>query len=499
MADKLNLSKSRYIKGVQCPKMLWMDLHMREQFDESTMDEAILSTGNEVGDLAMGYYGDYVEVEFDGRDFDGMVARTQELLDAGTPVICEATFAYEGNLCMVDILRVEEDGVHIVEVKSTAHPKDIHYHDMAYQTWILQQCGLAVKSVSLMHLNNQYVRNGELDLSQLFVVRDCTVEVADMLYEVPFNVGAMQAVATQGAEPDLAVGQQCKSPYECGYRGWCWRNVPTPSVFDLSRIHMERALDLQAKGIVTLPKALEAGLIKSLRQRVQAECEVRDVEEIVDGKKVSEFLGTLSFPLYFLDFETWQPAIPPFDGAWPYEQIPTQYSLHVLREPDGKLEHYEFLASEHGDPRRSVAEHLVADIPMDICTLAYNMGFEKGCLRDLAELNPDLAAHLTNIADNMRDLIVPFQKGWYHNRSMGGSNSIKVVLPALFPNEPELDYHELEGVHNGVEAMNAFAALASMPVEEVARTREQLLRYCELDTYAMVRIWQRLRDVAEGR
>ncbi len=499
MAGSINLSKSRYTKGVQCPKMLWMDLHMREQFDESVMNEAILETGNEVGDLAMGYYGDYVEMEFNATDFNGMVERTQELLDAGTSVICEATFAYEGNLCMVDILRVEEDGVHIVEVKSSAHIKDIHYHDMAYQTWVVQQCALAVKSVSLMHLNSGYVREGELDLKQLFVVRDCTVEVAEMLPGVPHSIEAMRSVAAQDAEPDFAIGQQCKSPYECGYRGWCWRHIPRPSVFDLSRMQMKRALGLQAKGIVTLPEALEAGVVKAPRQRVQAECEVRGVSETVNGKGVSEFLATLSFPLYFLDFETWQPAIPPFDGTWPYEQVPTQYSLHVLREPEGELEHYEFLATEHGDPRRSVAEHLVADIPTGACTLAYNMSFEKGRIKELASLFPDLASHLNDIADNICDLLVPFQKGWYYSRAMGGFNSIKAVLPALFPNDPELDYHALEGVHNGTEAMNAFAALASMQPEEAAHTREQLLRYCELDTYAMVKIWQRLRDVAEGR
>lgn len=498
MPCSLNLSKSRYTKGVQCPKMLWMDLHMREQFDDSVMNEGILVAGNEVGDLAMGYYGDYVEVEFDASDFDGMARRTRELLDAGTPNICEATFAFEGNLCMVDILRVEEDGVHIVEVKSSTHTKDIHYHDMAYQTWVVQQCGLAVKSVSLMHLNGRYRRKGELDLRQLFTVIDCTADVVGMLADVPYAIDGLRATATQDDEPEVAIGQQCKSPYECGYRGWCWRSVPKPSVFDLSRMQMSKALELQAKGVVTLPEALEAGVVKSPRQRVQAECEARGVAEIVDRNKVAEFLGTLSFPLYFLDFETWQPAIPPFDGVWPYEQIPTQYSLHVLREPDGEIEHYEFLAAEHGDPRRSVAEHLVADIPAGVCTLAYNMGFEKGRIRELAELYPDLAPHLLDIADNMRDLLVPFQKGWYYSRAMGGSSSIKAVLPALFPNDPELDYHTLEGVHNGAEAMNAFAALASMPPEEAERTREQLLRYCELDTYAMVKIWQRLREAVEG-
>ena len=175
------LSKSRYTKGVQCPKMLWMDLHMPEQFDRSVMNEAVLQTGSDVGDVAMGYYGDYVEIPYDPTNWDGMIARTRELVSAGTPIVCEATFSYDGNLCMVDILRVEPDGVHIVEVKSSTHINDIYYHDMAYQTWVLLRCGLNVKSVSLMHLDNQYVRHGELDLQQLFEVEDCTDEVFSML------------------------------------------------------------------------------------------------------------------------------------------------------------------------------------------------------------------------------------------------------------------------------------------------------------------------------
>ena len=176
----MNLSKSRYTRGVQCPKMLWMEQHMPDEFDPSVMNEAVLKTGNEVGDLAMGYYGPFVEVPFDDTDYDGMIARTQELLDEGTPNIAEATFSYDGNLCMVDILRVEPDGVRIVEVKSSTHINEIYYHDMAFQTWVLSMLGLNVKSVSLMHLNGAYVRHGALDLQQLFTPEDCTSAVMAM-------------------------------------------------------------------------------------------------------------------------------------------------------------------------------------------------------------------------------------------------------------------------------------------------------------------------------
>ncbi|MBR3325913.1 MAG: DUF2779 domain-containing protein [Atopobiaceae bacterium] len=490
----MRLSKSSYTQGIQCPKMLWMDCHMSEMRDESVMNQDVLDTGNEVGDLAMGYFGDYVEVPYDPADFDGMIRRTEELIANGVPNVCEATFAYDGNLCMVDILRVEADGVHIVEVKSSTHINDIYFHDMAYQTWVLDKCGMAVKSISLMHLNSRYVRKGELDLHELFVVEDCTAQVAEMIADVERTALALKKVAAQDDEPKIAIGRQCKSPYECGYLAWCWRHLPNPNVFDLCRIRMDKALKLISQGVVSLKDATGKGMVTNQRQKAQVACEVQDVEFKIDAPKVKEFLDTLTFPLYFLDFETMQPAIPPFDGTWPYQQIPTQYSLHVLRAPNAELEHYEFLAEAKGDPRRSVAEHLVASIPLNACTLAYNMGFEKGRIRELADAFPDLAPHLLNIAENMHDLMVPFSKGWYYVRAMGGSNSIKAVLPALFPDDPELDYHALEGVHNGGEAMRAFEDLYGMDPGEAAIVREQLLRYCELDTLAMVRVWEKLRE-----
>ena len=491
---EMRLSKSSYTQGIQCPKMLWMDCHMSEMRDESVMNQDVLDTGNEVGDLAMGYFGDYVEVPYDPADFDGMIRRTEELIANGVPNVCEATFAYDGNLCMVDILRVEADGVHIVDVKSSTHINDIYFHYMAYQTWVLDKCGMAVKSISLMHLNSRYVRKGELDLHELFVVEDCTAQVAEMIADVERTALALKKVAAQDDEPKIAIGRQCKSPYECGYLAWCWRHLPNPNVFDLCRIRMDKALKLISQGVVSLKDATGKGMVTNQRQKAQVACEVQDVEFKIDAPKVKEFLDTLTFPLYFLDFETMQPAIPPFDGTWPYQQIPTQYSLHVLRAPNAELEHYEFLAEAKGDPRRSVAEHLVASIPLNACTLAYNMGFEKGRIRELADAFPDLAPHLLNIAENMHDLMVPFSKGWYYVRAMGGSNSIKAVLPALFPDDPELDYHALEGVHNGGEAMRAFEDLYGMDPGEAAIVREQLLRYCELDTLAMVRVWEKLRE-----
>ena len=493
------LSKSRYTSGVQCPKMLWMKQHMPEQFDDSVLNEAVLTTGSAVGDLAMGYYGPFTEVPFAEGRLQDMIECTAQLLAAGTPVICEASFSYDGNFCSVDILRVEPDGVRITEVKSSTHLKPINLHDMAFQTWVLTSLGLRVKSVGLMHVNNAYVRAGELDLQQFFTVEDCTAQVMAMLPEVGPRVAMLKATADADAEPDIPIGPQCKNPYPCGYSGWCWRELPRPCVFDLCGIRTDRAFKLLGQGVVSFEDVKAAKVRLTPRQAAQVRAELEDLHALTRVAEVREFLDGLRYPLYFLDFETWQPAVPPFDGVRPYQQIPTQYSLHIRQAPGEPPDHREFLAEAGADPRRAVAEHLVADIPADACTLAYNKTFEQGRLTELAAAFPDLAEHLLAIRDGMVDLIDPFKSGACYVRTQGGSNSIKEVLPALFPDDASLDYHALEGVHNGSEASAAFADLADMPPEEAARTREQLLRYCELDTLAMVRVLDKLYELAEPR
>ncbi|MBQ9954606.1 MAG: DUF2779 domain-containing protein [Eggerthellaceae bacterium] len=493
----MNLSKSRYTRGVQCPKMLWMEAHRPECFDASVLNQAVLDTGNLVGDLAMGRFGSFIEIPFIEHGFSEMARLTREHLDAGVPVICEATFEFEGNLCMVDILLVEGDGVSIVEVKSSTSVHDIYLHDAAFQTWVLTQCGLNVKSVSVMHLNRSYEREGELDLGALFTRVDVTDVVMDMQDEVELRIAKLKDVADAEDEPACEIGPHCGHPYECGYRSWCWRNLPSPNVFDLGGVGIKRGfVSYYNKGIVTFEDALAKEAKLNARQQLQVVCALRyDMEEydaIVDKQAVGEFLSTLSYPLYFLDFETIQPAIPPFDGVHPFDQIPTQYSLHCIEYEGGPLTHREFLAKEGTDPRRDLAEALARDIPPKACVLAYNMSFERSQVMALAVRFPDLADRLRPIHACMRDLMVPFRDGAYYVPAMNGSYSIKAVLPALFPHDPELDYHALEGIHNGSEAMNAFLGLEMRSAEEIERTRNQLLAYCKLDTLAMVRIWEKL-------
>ena len=492
----MNLSKSRYLRGIQCPKILWLDRNKSEVGDDSGLDQAVLVTGNKVGDLAMGYYGAYTEVPY-SEDKSVMIAETKRLLDAGTKVICEASFAHDGNFCSVDILRVRKSGVEIIEVKSATAVKDIYYDDVAYQYYVLASGGLNVKKVSVMHINNEYERQGELDIKGLFTVHNCTKEARSMQADVATNIAMFKASAEAETEPEMEIGDQCSNPYDCAYSSYCWQDIPQNNIFDISGqgIRNEKKMELYSRGIVSFEQLLESGEYLNRIARLQVESFVNNSPPHIDRDEISLFLETLSYPLYFLDFETFQEAIPSFDGQRPYMQIPFQYSLHIQETPGGPLRHKEFLAEEGADPRREFAERLCADIPVDVCVLAYNMSFEKRHIREQAERFDDLSAHLMRIHDNVRDLMRPFQKRAYYSREMGGSYSIKQVLPALFPDEAELDYDALDLIHEGGEAMAAYADLPGKPPEERQRIRAALLAYCRLDTLAMVRILEKLHAV----
>ena len=511
----VNLSKSRYTAYCQCPKNLWLGVYHPEKMDK--IDPALqarFESGAHVGELAKQLFPGTVDVSTrigEALDLKAMIEKTQQCLIDGTEVIAEASFAYEGCYCAVDLLRREGDGWAIYEVKSTTNkddkkdkPKkfDKYFPDIAYQTWVLRQCGINVTGINLVCLNRDYVRQGELDLQQLFAIINMHEAVENELANVPIQVPAALRVLAQEMEPDIDLSKNCEKPYKCAFWKYCTeqRNLPKDSVFKVygSKRKGDPPFNISEKlahyyaGRVSYDDLVDQPL--GIIQRLQVERKTH-----IDRDGIRSFLDCLTYPLYFLDFETMQDVVPQYDGTHPCMQIPFQYSLHVKRSADAAYEHYEFLSPSDGsDPRRSLAEQLCRDIPMNVCTLAYNMSFEQGRIDDLAKMYPDLAEHLRNIRKNIHDLLVPFRNGFYYLPAMGGSFSIKSLLPALFPNEPTLNYHDLdERCQNGGDAMTIFPRIQHMEPEEAAASREALLRYCELDTWAMVKVWEKLKSCVQ--
>ena len=494
----MNFSKSRYASYRACPKQCWLKLHKPEEERISADTLSRMKTGSEAGELARGLFGEYAltEIIVDGKqNLPAMIERTKELMIQNTPVICEAAFNYNGLYCAVDILKRVGDGWAIYEVKSTTEGDDRYIPDVAYQKYVLEMCGVIVSGVYLVHLNKDYVRRGALDLQELFKCDDWAEKINDE-YAIIESVLEQAGLFLNGGEPGCFIGKQCLADPKCSFCDYCFRDMPQLSVFKL--YNFRRKISCFNRGIISFEDILNSGEKLTEVQRRQIEFALEGVKSTyIDKQMLRLFLSALSYPLYFLDFETEQSAIPKYDFSSPYDQIPFQYSSHYIEREGGELKHREFLGDSINDPRRALVERLVEDIPKDVCVVAYHSPFEKERLKELAQIFPDLAEHLLNIMEHIVDLKKPFTDGYYYNAAMGSSFSIKSVLPAVFPDDPELNYHNLEGVHNGSEAMNIYPEIAKMPPEEAAKARENLLKYCALDTFAMVKLWQKLVEVSK--
>lgn len=346
---------------------------------------------------------------------------------------------------------------------------------------------------SIVYINNKYIRHGELNLSELFNIEDVTDIVQEKQKEIEAKIKEINKYMKQEDEPKQEIGMQCFKPYQCQFWKYCTKHLQEHNVFQIRKMHKDKALKFYYEGKINFKNLLEEEMNWKFKQQI--EVQEFNYEPHIDKQKIREFMKNLYYPIYFLDFETMQPAIPESDNSKPYQQIPFQYSLHHIEKENGKLFHKEFLAESGTDPRRKLAEQLVKDIPKDVCTTAYNMSFEKGRIKELAEIFPDLSEHLMNIHDHIQDLMIPFSERMYYCKDMQGSYSIKYVLPALFSNDPELNYHNLPLIHNGGEAMNIFPKIKDMSKEEQKRARYGLLKYCELDTYAMVKVWEKLKEI----
>lgn len=502
------LSKSRYTAYCQCPKNLWLGVYHPEYASEvDSMTQARFETGSAVGELAKQLFPGTEDVTTHyadgGLDLTAMQEKTQRLMAEGVACIAEAAFAHDGCYCAVDLLRREGDGWAIYEVKSSTYKGEdkkgeeaplVYLQDIAYQRYVLERCGVKVTGTYLVRLDRSYMRGDELDIHGLFHIKDVSRQIENEYLKLPNSIPVAKQVINSKEESQMPIGSHCNNPYRCAFFDHCVGELPTPNVFDLYRMDFDKKCRLYREGKVGF-ESLRGEKLTDM-QRIQVEYHLNNLP-LYDIDATRQYLAKLSYPLYFLDFETMMDAVPPYKGLHPYQQVPFQYSLHYIEHEGGEIKHKEFLGESGTDPRRALAEQLCNDIPMGVCTTAYNMGFECGRLEELAVAFPDLAEHLRDIASHIVDLIEPFRNKMYYLKDMNGSFSIKRVLPALFPNDDSLNYKNLAGnVKNGGEAMTIFPQIKDMSPTEAAAARESLLRYCELDTWAMVKVWEKLKEVA---
>jgi hypothetical protein len=504
--DKL-LTKSFYIRGLQCKKSLWLKLHnnsVLKQPDASAL--SVFSIGNKVGSLACDLFPNGKRIAYNNTTNDERIALTRKWLNKGVKTIYEATFEFDGVLVMVDILHKDADGNYkIYEVKSSTwnsekkKVNDIYIQDASIQYYVLSGCGLNISKVVITLLNSDYVRGDSLDIQKLFTHQDVTKDVKSLQDRVSIRLNAFRGMLSNTEqEPDIDIGWHCKNPYECDAFDYCWREqrqIPEYSVFNIFPLTKKaKSLELYHQGIVNV-KDIPVDMKLSEKQQfaVDSAKHANKGEVEIDNPAILSFLELLTYPLYHFDFETFQQPIPEFKGISPYQQIPFQYSLHIEHK-NKSIEHKEFLGVEGTDPRQTLVEKLIRDIPLNATTLAFNASFEQMVLKGLAKQFPQYKDHLLNISDNIVDLATPFQKRHYCLPDMKGKYSIKIVLPLLIP-EMKKAYRDLDLIHNGGEAMQAFAILGELTdKDQIQRYRDSLLAYCELDTLAMVKILNVLKS-----
>lgn len=421
------LSKSRYLHGLQCPKYLWLETwhkELKNEFDETT--EEILAQGHQVGALAQELFPGGVEIPYEGLSIEEQLQQTQKALKS-SKVIYEASFQHNGVFVKADILRKVRGGWELYEVKSSSKLKDTHSDDLAVQYHVITNAGIQITKAQLVHINSSYQRKDTLDPQQLFTVINLTEDVLKMQLAVKKQIAAQKKMLA-GAEPDVPIGSYCYEPYECAFTGHCWQEVlEEGSVFDLAGNGAD-CYQLFHEGIKRL-KDIPLDRLKG-KQRQQAEA-TKKKQTIVNKEGLQEFLDRLKYPLCFLDFETFQEAIPSYNGQSPYQQIPFQFSLHIQKKPGGKLYHQEYLAQPNVDPRKEFLDELLQVLPDDGCILVYYQPFEQDKLQKLGELFPRKSKQIQKLIGNMVDLLDPFKARHLYSWKQHGSHSLKAVLPAF--------------------------------------------------------------------
>ena len=437
---KYYLSKSTFLKGLQCEKALYFHKHHYNLKDEITKaQQAIFDQGNLVGELAHQLFPGGINCQPElFYEYNKALANTRQALDDGRPVIYEAAFFFNGVFVYADILVEDQEGWKVYEVKSSTNVKEVNIQDTALQSYIIEQNGIELKDVCIVHLDNTYERDGEIEVEELFIKTSVLAKVKTLLPRIPKEIERLKTVIDLETLPEKSIGAHCLSPYNCDFMGQCWGHIPEDAVFDVGNLRTKKKFELYDQGVILI-KDIPDEFDLSDKQRMQVEG-VKNNTSYVDSIQINQFLDDLRGPLYFLDFETMRSGVPIFDHTRPYQQIPFQYSLHV--QDADEIKHFEFLAETDGtDPRISFIKQLILDCGSEGDILVYNISFEQNIIEELIQAFPDYLVPLEGIRRRLKDLMKPFQKGWYYTPKMKGSHSIKQVLPALVPG---LSHQELE-------------------------------------------------------
>ncbi len=491
------LTKSKFLNGLQCPKLLWTRCNDPEKIpppDDSL--QQIFDIGHRVGILATTRFSGGVHVQED--DFAKNLAETRVLLSSSKPCPIYEAGVMAGRLyARADILRpsAKRKGAwDVIEVKCGTSCKDVYLQDIAFQKYCYEQAGLIIDRCFLMHVNSDYVRQGEINVEEFFTLLDVSAEIMPFFGQVPKYVEEFLKIIDMPSCPQISIREYCSDPYDCSMKSLCWAFLPKGNVLEL-RGKKAKGFDLLEKG-VTLLKDIPDNVKLSDTQAIQRQCAINR-DAYIDHDTVAAFLKGLKYPLYFMDFETTFEVLPRFDGLSPYQQLPFQFSVHVQMAPGRALEHRPFLHKSLSDPRRPFLEALHQAIGPEGDIVVYNKTFEDShVLKKMAPDFPEHEAWINDIRLRMADLLDPFRSFAYYHPNQAGSASIKKVLPVLVGTS----YEGMDIAEGGAASSEYIRVTFNDRIDpaDKAHVYAALETYCALDTKAMVDIIEALKRIQKG-
>lgn len=473
------LTKTDFLQYLACPEELWLAKNIEGHSTTPSLSARhIMEQGNLIDGLAKTYFEDNFAAE---------------IAENGYKLIFQEAFKTNEFLVRADILAVNSKSKSLIiyEVKATNSIKSEHIQDVVFQKMVIESTGYKVEHCYLIYLDKNYVLDDKLMLQELFVVEEISDQVEEAYQDV--KVKAEEAFAyINGPEPTKRITVGCGNRLQCSFVEHHYTDLPSYSVYDISRIHVKKLETLVLDNILDIME-VPSDFKLSNKQREQVDI-AQSNQVIIDQEAIAKEIETLEYPLYFLDYETFAYAVPFQKGHSPYQQLLFQYSLHVIESPGAEISHHEYLLNNKQEPVSQLLSSLRNNIdPNNGTVLVWNKSFEQNRNKECANLFPEYAGFLLSVNDRVYDLMDVFKKGFYLHPRFKGKTSLKSVLPVLCSDQS----YETLTIQNGTEANIKWHhwTEGQFRGDENDLIKEALLAYCKLDTWAMVRIWQELEQI----
>jgi len=487
------LSKSKYMDSLRCPKLLWCEYNNKSILpaeDESSKD--VIEQGMLVESFARKLFPDGITIEREHSPVK-QLQKTRDAMKSRKPLF-GAGFQYKELYALADILNpVGKDEWDLYEVKSSTEAKPEHITDVAFQKYVYEKADVKIRHCYLMHINNEYVRKGEINPKQLFTSKDITEKCAGLFPSIEAGIKIAVKVINAKAEPKVNIGFHCGNPWGCPLTEKCWSFLPEKdSVYSLYR-GKSLALELISKGILKITDIPKNVTLKGVQPIQYTSHKNKEIH--IDKPQIKLFLESLVFPLYLLDFETINPAIPVYDNSHPYDTIPFQYSLYRWDSLKDEPIKFGYIEQSKNDPRGQILKQLKELLGQSGSVIAYNDSFEKNAIKNAAAVYDEYKDWAEVLEGRFIDLLVPFRSFYYYNPVQEGSASLKQVLPAL----TKMNYKNI-AISNGGEASGEYFRVTfgeDIAEKDRKAVYKALDKYCDIDTIGMAEIIKALAKISK--